>query len=135
MNSFNFIGVICKGREGSEAIDLRTNDKGTKIAVFTLAVYDTYQKTNDFHRITAFGKTAEIVAERCRPGDQIGVQGRIKDYRYTSKKDGNERFEKSFIMEKLTLPKRESGEGGGSPRQSHGGGSDDAYGGYGEPPF
>ncbi len=107
MNNFQFIGVVCKGNEDRPALDIRTSDKGTTICVFTLAVYDSYQKSNDFHRITAFGKQAEIIEKYVNPGDQVGVQGRVKDYKYKSKKDGNDRYEKSFIMEKLTLPKRE----------------------------
>ncbi len=78
-------------------VDLRYSKKGTAVANFTLAVNDGYgeNKTVDFISVTAWGKTAENVANYCSKGSRVAVDGRIKQQNYEDK-NGNRR-EKVYI--------------------------------------
>ena len=78
-------------------VDLRYSQKGTAVANFTLAVNDGYgeNKTVDFISVTAWGKTAENVANYCSKGSRVAVDGRIKQQNYEDK-NGNRR-EKVYI--------------------------------------
>ncbi len=77
--------------------DLRYLQNGTAVANFTLAVNDGYgdKKTVDFLKVTAWGKTAENVANYCSKGSRVAVDGRIKQQNYEDK-NGNRR-EKVYI--------------------------------------
>ena len=96
-------------------VDLRYSQKGTAVANFTLAVNDGYgeNKTVDFISVTAWGKTAENVANYCSKGSRVAVDGRIKQQNYEDK-NGNRR-EKVYINAQqimfLNTRQQQAGEG------------------------
>lgn len=96
-------------------VDLRYSKKGTAVANFTLAVNDGYgeNKTVDFISVTAWGKTAENVANYCSKGSRVAVDGRIKQQNYEDK-NGNRR-EKVYINAQqimfLNTRQQQAGEG------------------------
>lgn len=65
----------------------------TAVANFTLAVDRPMakEKTADFIRIVAFGKTAELVEKYLAKGRLVAVQGRIQTGSYTNK-EGETRY-------------------------------------------
>lgn len=72
MNSLNIIGRITATPE----LKVSNNTKYTR---FSVAVKRIFAKdTTDFFNCTAFGKTAEIICEYVKKGQQIGVTGRIE---------------------------------------------------------
>ena len=64
----------------------------------TLAV-DRDGETADFIRITAFGKTGEIIDQHCGKGDQIAVVGHIQTGSY--EKDGARVYTQDVIVERM----------------------------------
>ena len=88
MNCVSLIGRLVRDPE------LRYAQNGTAICRFTLAVdrrmskqkrqeaQANNQQTADFIGCTAFGQTAELIANYHRKGSQIGVEGRIQTGSY-----------------------------------------------------
>ena len=79
--------VIIAGRLVRNA-ELKITTSGLSIANFTVAT-SRYNKdkedTTDFINCVAFGKTAELVAERIEKGGRVLVQGSIKTGSYETK--------------------------------------------------
>lgn len=82
MNSVQIAGRLTRDAE------LKYTQGGMAVANFTVAV-SRYKKggedTADFIRCVAFGKTAEIVAERTKKGNRVLVEGSIKTGKYEHK--------------------------------------------------
>lgn len=73
---------------------------GTEITQFSIAVDDGKDVTS-FYDCKAFGKTAELVAQYKRKGEQVGVSGRLKQERW--EKDGQKRSAVRIIAERVTF--------------------------------
>ena len=95
MNSVQLIGRLTKDPE------TRTTDT-TTIANFILAVDRPYskEKTADFIRIVAFGKTAEFIEKYFFKGKQIAIQGRIQERNYQDK-NGETKYITEVVAEKV----------------------------------
>lgn len=72
--------------------DLELKQAGqTQVTNFSMAVENPYKKDDaSFFDIVAFGKTAELLNQYCGKGSKIGVDGTIKQDRFTDK-EGNSR--------------------------------------------
>lgn len=73
MNIITIVGNV--GR----APDSRTTASGQPVVNISVATSRKYkgEEQTEWHRVTAFGKTAEIVASYVRKGDRVGVTGRM----------------------------------------------------------
>ncbi len=87
-NSVKLIGHIGQDPE------VRTLDKGNKVASFRLATDDSYtdkdgnkQKQTQWHNITAWGKLAERTEKYLKKGMELAVEGQIT-YRNWEDKNG-----------------------------------------------
>lgn len=71
-------------------VELRYTQQGTAVANFTVAVNRDRTANGepeaDFHRCTAWGKTAEAIANHLKKGAMVAVQGKIQNRSY--EKDG-----------------------------------------------
>ena len=71
-------------------VELRYTQQGTAVANFTVAVNRDRTANGepeaDYHRCTAWGKTAEAIANNLRKGAMVAVQGKIQNRSYD--KDG-----------------------------------------------
>ena len=81
MNNVNLIGRLTKAPE------LKQTASNTSVFTGTLAVNRTFKNQNgeretDFINIVAWRQTAEIIAQYCGKGSQIGVTGRIQTRNY-----------------------------------------------------
>lgn len=89
--------VVLKGRLARD-INLHFSNQGTAYTNFTVAV-NRYSKDNnasaDFIYCTAFGKTAQFIAEYFRKGQEILIRGNVKVDSY--EKDGN-KISKQYIV-------------------------------------
>ena len=59
------------------------------------------QEATQWHRVSFFGKLAEIVGEYVKKGSQIYVEGRIEYREY--EKDGVKRYSTDIIADKLQM--------------------------------
>ena len=80
--SINKITLI--GNVGQEP-EMKTTSKDTKLAKLSLATNHRWkdssgeaQERTDWHRLTCWGKLAEIVEEFVSKGDRIYVEGRVE---------------------------------------------------------
>ena len=74
--------VLLIGNVGSEP-EIRTTGGGTKLAKFSLATNRTWndrsgqkQEKTEWHRITAWDKTADIIEQYVKKGDRIYIEDR-----------------------------------------------------------
>ena len=81
MNNVNLVGRLTKAPE------LKQTASNISVLTGTLAVNRTFKNQNgereaDFINIVAWRQTAEIIAQYCGKGSQIGVTGRIQTRNY-----------------------------------------------------
>ena len=91
--------VILTGRLTREP-ELKFGASGTAYCKFTLAV-NRMKKDDpaDFIFCSAFGKTAELIAEYVKKGNNLGVQGRLQQDTY--EKDGEKISKTGVTVDKI----------------------------------
>ncbi len=96
------------GHVGQEP-EIKTFDGGKKVANITIATNDFY--TNDkgekveqteWHRVTAWGKLAEIVEKYVDKGKEIAVEGKLT-HRSFDDKDGSKRYITEVVANDILL--------------------------------
>lgn len=88
--------------------ELKALPSGQKVANCSLATNYVYKKDNgekvegtDWHNITAYGKTAETMAQYLKGGDQIIVHGSMKTRSWEDKDGGAKRFKTEIVVERF----------------------------------
>ncbi|MDO9404180.1 MAG: single-stranded DNA-binding protein [Polaromonas sp.] len=118
--------VIIVGNLGRDP-ETRTFPNGDQIANVTIATTDRYKdKTSgemkeitEWHRVSFFGRLAEIVGQYLRKGSQVYVEGSLRTRKYTDK-DGIEKYSTEIRADSMQMLGSRQGMGGPS-----GGGDDD----------
>ena len=96
------------GHVGQEP-EIKTFDGGKKVANITIATNDFY--TNDkgekveqteWHRVTAWGKLAEIIEKYVDKGKEIAVEGKLTHRSYDDK-DGSKRYITEVVANDILL--------------------------------
>lgn len=100
MNRVALIGRITK------EIDLKSTTSGKSVTNVTLAVPRNEtdrdgNKVTDFIRVTAWGKTAELLEKYVRKGDQVGIAGKIRVSKF--ERDGQIRESVEVVAEDITF--------------------------------
>lgn len=97
MNSVQLVGRLVRDPE------IRVGNKGTSIAIFTVAVKRKFKQENqpdaDFIPCVAFGKTSEHIEKYFFKGSMIGLQGRIQTGSYD--KDGTKVYTTDIMVENV----------------------------------
>jgi len=104
--------------------ELRTLPSGTTVCDFALATNRVYKTTSGeekqetvFIDCTAFGRTAEVIAEYCPKGRSLFVEGRLH-YETWEDKTGSRRSKLSVIVESFQfVGSREGGAGSGGTQR------------------
>ena len=124
--------VILVGNLGRDP-EIRYLPSGEPVANITIATSSKYKgktgemvEETEWHRVTFFGKLAEIVGQYLKKGRSVYVEGRIKTRKYTDK-DGVEKYATDIIANEMQM--LGGREGAGEPS------GDDGYsgGGYSRP--
>ncbi|KAK0340310.1 hypothetical protein LTR94_031064 [Friedmanniomyces endolithicus] len=125
--------VIIVGNLGRDP-EIRYMPSGDAIA--TIAVATSYRSKDrnpgeqkeltEWHRISFFGRLAEIVGQYLKKGSSVYVEGRLQTRKYTDK-DGIERYATDIIAENMQMLGGRQGMGGDSMGGGMGGGMDDDY--------
>ncbi|HSR25280.1 MAG TPA: single-stranded DNA-binding protein, partial [Candidatus Eisenbacteria bacterium] len=96
------IGRIAKEPE------VRVTPGGMHVAHFRVATNG--RETTEFHQVTAFGQTAEFVAEYLGKGRLVYVEGRLQTRAYDDQ-DGIRRWVTTIVVSRLqALDQRRSAE-------------------------
>jgi single-strand DNA-binding protein len=85
--------------------ELKYTDDGRAVSNFSLATNEVYfdkktgekQELTEWHRIVAFGKLAETIAEYFKKGSPIYLEGKIQTREYSGEK-GERRWSTSIVM-------------------------------------
>jgi single-strand DNA-binding protein len=116
--------VILVGNLGRDP-EIRYLPSGEPVANITIATSSKYKnktgemvEETEWHRVTFFGKLAEIVGQYLKKGRSVYVEGRIKTRKYTDK-DGVEKYATDIIANEMQM--LGSREGMGEPSGDDGG--------------
>jgi single-strand DNA-binding protein len=96
--------VILIGNVGGN-VDLRYMPNGNAVANITLATSDSWkdkqtgqqQERTEWHRISFFGKLAEIVGQYVSKGSKLYIEGRLQTREW--EKDGVKRYTTEIIVD------------------------------------
>lgn len=126
--------VILVGNLGKDP-EIRYMPSGDPIANVTIATSSKYKgkdgnmvEETEWHRVTFFGKLAEIVGQYMKKGKSIYIEGRLKTRKYTDK-DGVEKYATDIIANEMQMLGGREGQGEPS---NQGGGQGGYGGGYGD---
>ncbi len=110
--------VILVGNLGRDP-EIRYLPSGDPVANITIATSSKYKnktgemvEETEWHRVTFFGKLAEIVGQYLKKGRSVYVEGRIKTRKYTDK-EGIEKYATDIIANEMQM--LGSREGMGEP--------------------
>lgn len=116
--SLNKVQLI--GHTGTDP-ELRSTSSGQMVATFNLATNeskkkgDGYEEFTEWHRIVAWGRTAEVAAEYATKGKQIYLEGRLQT-RSWDDQNGVKRYTTEVVAQELILlGGRGESSGGGRP--------------------
>ena len=73
------------------------------------------QSRTEWHRISFFGRLAEIAAQYLRKGSQVYIEGRLQTRKWQAQ-DGSDRYSTEIIAREMQMI-GSRGESGGAPRQ------------------
>lgn len=110
--------VILIGNLGKDP-ETRHLPDGGAVCNFSIATSETWkdkkgdkQEKTEWHRISTFGKVAEIAAEYLKKGSQVYIEGRLQTRKWKDK-DGQEKYTTEVVgdrMQMLGKPKAEQQE-------------------------
>ncbi len=96
------------GHVGQEP-EFKTFDGGKKLANITLATNEVYYKENgdkvektEWHKVVAWGKTAEIIEKYVVKGKEIGIEGKLTHRSYDDK-NGEKRYITEVVANEILL--------------------------------
>lgn len=102
-NSVQLIGHV-----GQEP-EIKNLEAGKKLANISIATNEVYYKENgdkvektEWHRVTAWGKNAEIIEKYVTKGKEVAVEGKLTHRSYDDK-DGNKRYITEVVINEILL--------------------------------
>ncbi len=111
--------VILLGNLGKDP-ELKYTPQGTAVAKFSLATGDRYkdkdgnwQDRTEWHNVTAWGRTAEIVGEYLKKGRQVYIEGSLRTHSWDDKQTGQKKYMTEVVVNELVLLGGGRGEGSG----------------------
>lgn len=119
----NFNLVVLMGNLTRDP-EVRYTSKGTAVASAGIAVNKRWagedgqpRESVSFFDVTAFGRTAEVLSERCRKGDPVLVSGELKQESWEDKQTGAKRTAVKVVAREIQLlgARREEPQGAEHP--------------------
>jgi single-strand DNA-binding protein len=119
--------VIIVGNLGRDP-ETRSFPNGDQVANVTIATTDRYKdKTSgemkeitEWHRVSFFGRLAEIAGQYLRKGSQVYVEGSLRTRKWTDK-DGIEKYSTEIRADSMQMLGSRQGMGGGASGADDGG--------------
>jgi len=106
----NFVQLI--GNIGSDP-EMKTFESGKNVVNFSLATNEFYRRSDgesseetQWHKIVAWGKTAEYIHKNCNKGQEMLIQGKLQHRSYDDK-DGIKRFITEIVVQNCLKLSRE----------------------------
>ena len=96
------------GHVGQEP-EIKNLEGGKKLAHLTIATNDSYKnekgekvEQTEWHRVVAWGKTAEIIEKYVVKGKEIAVEGKLTHRSYDDK-NGDKRYVTEVVVNELLM--------------------------------
>lgn len=122
--------VILVGNLGKDP-EVKYTPQGTPVAKFTLATGDRFkdkdgnwQDRTEWHNITAWSRTAEIVGEYLKKGSKVYIEGSLRTHSWEDKQTGQKKYMTEIVVNDLVLlggRGEGAGDSGGYSRGAAGG--------------
>lgn len=103
--------VFLSGRIGNVEARTAGETPVTNISVATSYGKGESEKT-EWHRLVAFGKAAEILAQYAAKGDKIALTGRLQTRSYTTEGEEKPRYTTEVVVEDFDLTNKGVNSGG-----------------------
>lgn len=128
--------VMLIGNVGSDP-EVRATSSGARVAKLSLATNRSFQdrtgqqqERTEWHRLTFFGRLADIVEQYVKKGDRLYAEGRI-EYSQTQDEQGNTRYWTDIVVNEMVMLGSSGSDAGGG---FDSGGRSGGFGGGGQPP-
>jgi single-strand DNA-binding protein len=89
--------------------EIKNLDGGRKLANLTIATNDSYKndkgekvEQTEWHKVIAWGKTADLIEKYVTKGLQIGIEGKLTHRSYDDK-NGEKRYITEIVVNELLL--------------------------------
>jgi len=89
--------------------EIKNLDGGKKVANFTIATNDSYKndkgekvEQTEWHKVVAWGKTAEIIEKFVIKGKEVGLDGKLTHRSYEDK-NGEKRYITEIVASEIML--------------------------------
>ena len=89
--------------------EIKTFDGGKKLANLTIATNDSYKndkgekvEQTEWHKVVAWGKTADLIEKYVTKGLQIGIEGKLTHRSYDDN-NGEKRYITEIVVNELLL--------------------------------
>ena len=96
--------VILVGNLGKDP-EVRYTPEGKAVANLTLATSESWkdqsgqvQEKTEWHRVSMFGKLAEIAGEYLRKGSQVYIEGKLQTRKWTNK-EGQDQYTTEIVLD------------------------------------
>ena len=126
MASVNKVTIIGNLGRDPENRYLPSGEQVTSIAVATTDRWrdkatSEQKEATEWHRISFFGKLAEIAGQYLKKGSPVYVEGKLRTQKYTDR-DGIERYQTNIIASTMQMlgGKQDSGNSGQNGSQNNG---------------
>jgi single-strand DNA-binding protein len=114
--------VIIVGNLGKDP-ETRFLPDGKAVCGFSVATTDTWKdkatgekkEATEWHRISTFGRLAEICGEYLKKGSQVYIEGRLRTRKWQDK-EGQDRYTTEIVADAMQMLGSRSGMGSGEPR-------------------
>ena len=115
--------VIIVGNLGKDP-ETRFMPDGKAVCNFSVATTDKWtdkatnekKEATEWHRVSSFGRLAEICGEYLKKGSQVYVEGKLRTRKWQDK-EGQDRYTTEIIADAMQMLGSRSGMGGGEPRE------------------
>lgn len=106
--------------------ELKALPSGTKVCSFSVATNRVFkdkegvrQDATEFHNVSAFGRTGELVAQYMKKGSQVYLEGRLQTRSWEGK-DGEKKYRTEIIADTVQFGNRPGGAGSSSAQSAKG---------------
>lgn len=101
--------------------ELKALPTGTKVASISLATNRTWKDAQgakkesvEYHNVVAFARQAEVIAQYCKKGSSLYIEGRIQTRSWDAT-DGSKKYRTEIILESFQFGPKGMGSGTGAP--------------------
>jgi len=116
--------VIVVGNLGKDP-ETRFLPDGKAVCNFSVATTDKWtdkatnekKEATEWHRVSSFGRLAEICGEYLKKGSQVYIEGKLRTRKWQDK-EGQDRYTTEIIADAMQMLGSRSGMGGGEPRET-----------------